>query len=98
MSNMKDWQVGAMWEAEAAAEWERINADPDVDLTEAITRMGYAFDQACTVSERLAEAADGAKGTVYEARIMSIFEDLEQLQSDINSLQQRMKEEARKAG
>lgn len=93
---MKDWQLDAMWENESERIWEEQNKD--TDLSEAITRMGYAFDHACTVSGRLAEAAESAKGTVYEARIMSIFEDLEQLQSDINSLQQRMKEEARKAG
>lgn len=92
---MKDWQLDAMWETEADAEWERINQD--VDLTEAITRMGYAFDNACETGSRLAEAAESAKGTSFEARIMSIFDDLEQLQSDINSLQERMKEEARKS-
>ena len=94
MSRMADWQVGAMWEADAARQWEEENKD--VDLTEAITRMGYAFDYACSAGQRLAEAAEGAKGTVFESRIMSIFEDLENLQGDINSLQERMKEEARK--
>ena len=92
---MKDWQLDAMYEAESDRIWEEQNKD--VDLTEAITRMGYAYDHACSTGSRLAEAAEGAKGTVFEARIMSIFEDLEQLQADINSLQERMKEEARKS-
>lgn len=92
---MKDWQLDAMWEAESDRIWEEQNKD--VDLTESITRMGYAFEHACDAGQRLAEAAEGAKGTVFEDRIMSIFNDLEQLQADINSLQERMKEEARKS-
>ncbi len=93
---MKDWQLDAMWENESERIWEEQNQD--VDLTEAITRMGYAYDHTCDVCTRLAEAAESAKGTVYEDRIMSIFNDMEELQADINSLHERMKEEARKAG
>lgn len=92
---MKDWQLDAMWEAESDRIWEEQNKD--VDLTESITRMWYAFDHACDAGKWLAEAAEGAKGTVFEDRIMSIFNDLEQLREDINSLQDRMKEEARKS-
>lgn len=92
---MKDWQLDAMWEAESDRIWEEQNKD--VDLTEAITRMEYAFEHASDAGQRLAEAAEGAKGTVFEDRIMSIFNDLEQLREDINSLQERMKKEARKS-
>ena len=42
MSNLKDWQAGAMWEAEAAAEWEAKNKD--ADITESIDEIGYALD------------------------------------------------------
>ena len=92
---MKDWQLDAMWENESDRIWEEQNKD--VDLTEAITWMGYAYDHACDTGARLAEAAESAKGTVFDDRIMSIFNDLERLQDDINSLQERMKEEQRRS-
>lgn len=92
---MKDWQLDAMWENESARIWEEQNKDPD--LSEAITRMDWAMDHAADVATHLGEAIEAAKGTVYEARIMSIFEDLETLQDDMTSLKARMEEEKRKS-
>ena len=95
MSGLKDWQVGAMWEADAARQWEEENKD--VDLRESITEVGYAMDYAGSLAEWLGKAANDAKGSVFEARIMSVFEDLERLQDDMTSLKARMEEEARKS-
>ena len=96
MSNLKDWQAGAMWEAEAAAEWEAKNKD--ADITESIDEIGYALDHLEDVAKWLGEAANHAAGTVFQARILSVFEDMENLQVDMTSLKARMQEEARKAG
>ena len=96
MSNLKDWQAGALWEADAANQWEEQNKD--VDLTESIDDLGYAADHATDTAKWLGQAAKEAEGTVFAERIMSIFEDLERLQDDLTSLQARMQEEARKAG
>lgn len=94
MKDLADWQVGAMWEADASRQWEEENKAQD--LTEAITHMSYAFDHANSAAEWLKESARNANGSVFEQRILSIFDDLEQLQNDINGLQDRMKQEARK--
>lgn len=93
---MKDWQLDAMWEAESDRIWEEQNKDPD--LGEAITKMEYAMDHAADTATHLGESIEAAKGTVYEAQIMSIFNDLAQLQVDMNTIKTRMQEEARKAG
>ena len=92
---MKDWQLDAMWEEESDRIWEEQNKDPD--LTEAINRMDWAMDHAADVATHLGEAIKEAEGTVYEARIMSIFEDLKTLQSDMTGLKARMEEEKRKS-
>jgi len=94
MKDLADWQVGAMWEADAARQWEEENKGPD--LTEAITHLGYAFDYAKSAADWLKEAARNAEGSVFEQRILSIFDDLEQLKTDMIGTETRMKEEARK--
>lgn len=92
---MKDWQLDAMYEAESDKIWEEQNKDRS--LTEVIDQMQYAMNYSEDVARNLGEAINEAKGTVYEARIMSIFEDLERLQDDMTSLKARMEEEARRS-
>lgn len=92
---MKDWQLDAMYEAESDKIWEEQNKDRS--LTEVIDQMQYAMNYSEDVARNLGEAINEAKGTVFEARIMSIFEDLERLQDDMTSLKARMEEEARRS-
>lgn len=91
---MKDWQLDAMYEAESDKIWEDQNKDRS--LIEVIDYMQYAMNYSEDMARNLGEAIEAAKGTVYEARIASVFEDLERLQDDLTSLKARM-EEARKS-
>ena len=88
---MNGWQVQAMWEADAAAEWERLNA-PDpcekqmksaaVDITEASHFVDIAED-------RLGEATAELYGTPMEAVVESWLDQLENIRFELKSLAEK---------
>lgn len=80
--------VQAMWEAAAAAEWERIT-EPDKDaekMQDAAHSVGYAYDNISQAMQHLYDAFKEAEGTVAEDRIASLMNDLEDLQDDVLSM------------
>ena len=86
--------VDAMWEADAAAEWERLNApDPDDGkLTDAAYYMGYGKDKIEEALDELATAAKRAEGTVAYDRIVSLIDALDDLSSEIHILKIKLEE------
>ena len=88
---MSAWQdVDAMWEADAAAEWERLN-EPDQyekemkvaakDLKKAISFMDISLDRLNDVSADLYE-------TPMQAKIDSFFEQIEDLKVDLDMIRE----------
>lgn len=85
--------VDAMWEADAAAEWERIN-EPDMDaerIKDAAELVNNAYDSMANAIQWLYEASKEAEGTLAEDKVISIMDDLEALHDDVLSLKIRMK-------
>ena len=84
----------AMWEADAAAEWERIN-EPDESeekLKDAAELVGNAYDSMANAIQWLYDASKEAEGTIAEDRIKSVMDDLETLHDDVLSLKYRLKD------
>lgn len=87
--------VDAMWEADAAAEWERINDVPDYSeqYKEAALDMKEATDGISTAIDLLSEAVEAVKGTDAEDKIVSLLNDLDDLWTDIRIMAKELKGE-----
>lgn len=87
--------VDAMWEADAAAEWERINDVPDYSeqYKEAALDMKEATDGISTAINLLSEAVEAVKGTDAEDKIVSLLNDLDDLWTDIRIMAKELKGE-----
>lgn len=83
---MTGWEVQAMWEADTAALWERLNApDPyEREMHDAALDMRLAIEMLNKAEDYLADAVADLSGTPMEDRIQSFLNDLEDLHSDIN--------------
>ena len=86
--------VDAMWEADAAAEWERLNADDPEE--EKIKSAGWwlssAYDSVAEAMTSIGEAVKEADGTVAYDRIVSLLDDLSDLQTELYIMRDNMKE------
>lgn len=87
--------VDGMWEADAAAEWERINDVPDYSeqYKEAALNMKEATDGISTAIDLLSEAVEAVKGTDAEDKIVSLLNDLDDLWTDIRIMAKELKGE-----
>ena len=85
--------VDAMWEADAAAEWERINetTDDEHKFIEASYHLDKAWDMISEGFTALADAAGEAEGTVAEDRIVSIMNAIEDLSEEIRIMKEKMR-------
>ena len=82
-----------MLEDEMAAEWERLNADdPNADK---YYRASFNLDEACKkMTEALncmADAVKDAEGTPGEDRLASLMNDLDNLQTEVLILKNKMR-------
>ena len=97
---MKNWQievmnhdVDSMWGADAAAEWERINA-PDPDPYENILKAA-AKDMIPAINQlrKAIEELLGATAYLYEtpmlAKVDSYIESLEDIEIDLKMMKER---------
>ena len=82
--------VGAMWEADAAAEWERLNADEPVEdkLKGASDAMYSAWEKISDALDYLATAAEKVDETPAYDKVVSLLNDLEDLQCDIHEMKE----------
>ena len=86
------WQdVDAIWEADAAAEWERINApDPyEKKLIEASKQLKEVLESLGEASGYLVDAQSELEGTPMEDVLGSALNDLEDVICFVNELKQK---------
>ena len=86
--------VDAMWEADAAAEWERINeceSDKYPYWTNAEYKLSDAQKLLSKAEDCLGEAAEYVKDSSQDDRIMSLMDDASKLYDAIYEQLQRMK-------
>ena len=85
---MTGWEVQEMWEAEAAAEWERINAqDPaEREMEQAAVEMKKGADLIDKAENALLDAVSSLDGYPMADRVESLLNDLMDLRIDIKSL------------
>lgn len=88
---MKAWQIDAMWEAEAAAEWERLNApDPyEQEMKDAAIDMKLSGEGTDQAIKYLMDAQGELEGTPMADKVGSLIEALEELECDIRSLAEK---------
>ena len=82
------WQVDAMVEAAAAAEWERIN-EPDANDSRknyAAEMLQAAIWQLCEIEDMIDQAADQVEGLPAEDRIGSFVEEIGDMRHGIGTL------------
>ena len=94
---MRNWQievmnqdVDSMWEADAAAEWERINApDPYEEILKAAAKdMIPAINQLGKAIEELLGATAYLYETPMLAKVDSYIESLEDIEIDLKMMKE----------
>ena len=83
------WQdVAAMWEADTAAEWERINEPikPDKNALESLKNGLDALTNGC---DWLADAASNMDGDPLFYRVESILESMGALANELENVRDR---------
>ena len=85
---MNGWQVQAMWEADAAAEWERINApDPaEREMKDAAESLQAALDNIDSGLDWIADAVSKLEETPMADKVQSFLDDFENLANGLNAL------------
>ena len=78
--------VSAMWEADAAAEWERINADDPFhdQMIGAACGMAIAVDHLEKALDYLLDALNAVDNTPMEARVRGLVEKVEDLKVEVD--------------
>ena len=85
---MKDWQAQAMWEADAAAEWERINEpDPaEKELKEAAKSIEIALDCIDSGLDWISDAVSKLDGSPMADKVQSFLDSFESLANNLEKL------------
>lgn len=85
---MTGWQVQAMWEADAAAEWERINApDPaEREMKDAAESLQAALDNIDIGLDWIADAVSKLEETPMADKVQSFLDDFEKLANALEVL------------
>ena len=80
--------VDAMWEADAAAEWERLNApDPmENEMKEAAEQIKFGLDSVDAVLDFFAEAVAALSDSPMADRVQSFLNDFESLANKLDEL------------
>ena len=87
---MSGWQVQAMWEADAAAAWERLNEpDPAEDqMKEAAGMISKGLDRIDSGLDWIRDAAYILSGTPMEDKVRSFIDGIEALAVELGMLNQ----------
>lgn len=85
---MTGWQVQAMWEADAAAEWERLNEpDPaEQEMKEASESLQAALDNIDSGLDWISDAVSKLEETPMAYKVQSFLDDFENLASGLKAL------------
>lgn len=85
-SRIYEQNAGAMWEADAAAEWERINApDPYHDqMIGAACAMSIAVDHLEKAVDYLIDAFNAVNNTPMEESVRKLLEAAEDLKVEVD--------------
>jgi len=85
---MNGWQVQAMWEADAAAEWERINApDPaEREMKDAAESLQAALDNIDSGLDWIADAVSKLDELPMADKVQSFLDDFEKLANALKVL------------
>ena len=85
---MNNWQVQAMWEADAAAEWERINApDPaERQMKKAADSLDIALDNIDSGLDWISDAVSKLDDLPMANKVQSFLDDFEKLAKDLEAL------------
>lgn len=85
---MNGWQVQAMWEADAAAEWERINApDPaEREMKDAAESLQAALDNIDSGLDWIADAVSKLDELPMADKVQSFLDDFENLANGLETL------------
>ena len=89
---MNGWQdVDAMWEADTAALWERLNEPDPAEgyLKSAAVSMGQAIDLIDKAEDQLAEAISELSYADLEDKVSSMLDTLMDLKIDIRILKEK---------
>lgn len=88
---MNGWQVQAMWEADAAAEWERLNApDPcEKEMQKAAVDLRFATDLMDKAENSLYDALSELSETPMEDKVTSFLDDLQNLRIALQELAEK---------
>ena len=85
---MNGWQVQEMWEADAAAEWERINApDPaEREMKDAAESLQAALDNIDSGLDWIADAVSKLAELPMADKVQSFLDDFENLANGLKTL------------
>ena len=85
---MNDWQVQAMWEADAAMKWEQMNQpDPlETNMVDAARSMDKAMDLFRKVIDLMYDAEVILKDSPMADRVGSYVGDMEEMRDQIRYL------------
>lgn len=84
--------VDAMWEADAAAEWERLNApdEHENEYKDAAEWLKKAIEELTHGIDKVLAASDCVRGIPCEDRILSFHDELDDIATDLNRLQKQL--------
>ena len=84
--------VDAMWEADAAAEWERLNApdDHEKEFDEAAMWLKKAIEELTSGIDKVLAASDCVQGLPCEDKILSYYNDLDDIAIDLKKLKKQL--------
>ena len=83
-----DWQLDAMWQAEAAAEWERLNEpDPaEKQMKEAAKHISEGLSEIDSGLDKISEAVSALYDTPMADKVQSFLDSIEDLAVDLGLL------------
>lgn len=89
--------VAAMVEARNAAEWEELNEEPVLDKEEIFYDLTDALDDLLQCLKSIGEAAKVADGFQERHELLSLFDDGETYQTEVENMIAKFKKEVRSA-
>ena len=84
--------VDVMYEAETAAEWERLNApdEHENEYKEAAEWLKKAIEELTHGIDKVLAASDCVRDLPCEDKILSYYDDLEDIATYLNKLQKQL--------
>ena len=84
--------IDVMYEADTAAEWERLNApdEHEKEYAEASVWLKKAIEELTHGIDKVLAASDCVRGIPCEDRILSFHDELDDIATDLKGLQKRL--------